>query len=163
MDSKTPIRQSLNLSNYILTSYLEDLSEPDFFARPVMGMNTIAWQIGHLISNEQSMVEAVHPGLSPALPAGFPEAHSKETTTIDDPGKFLSKDAYLKLFHEQRAATLATLDAMSDADLDKPGPERMASMAATAGEVLNMVGLHVLMHVGQFVPVRRMAKKPIVI
>ncbi len=163
MDSKAPIHQSLNLSNRVFTAYLTDLSDADFFARPVEGMNTIAWQVGHLISSERSMIEAVHPGISPALPEGFAEAHGKETTTLDDPAKFHSKDEYLNLFHAQREATLAALEAMSDSDLDKPAPERMARLASNLGEVINMAGLHVLMHVGQFVAVRRLAKKPVAI
>lgn len=163
MDVKTPIRQSLNLSSHILQSYIEDLSDADLFVRPVPGMNTIAWQLGHLLVTEHAMVEAIHPGISPALPDGYADAYTKETTTLDDPSKFDTKEAYLTMMQAQRKATLAALEAMSQEDLEKPGPERMARMAATAGEVLNMMGLHWLMHVGQFVPVRRMAHKPIAI
>ncbi len=163
MDIKTPIRQSLNLSSRILDNYVGDLSEADFFVRPIPGMNTIAWQLGHLLVSEHGMIEAIHPGISPPLPDGFADAHNKEASLIDDPTKFDTMQTYIELMREQRKATLAALEAMSEEDLAKPGPERMAKMAPTAGEVINMMGLHLLMHVGQFVAVRRLAKKPVTI
>jgi hypothetical protein len=52
---------------------------------------------------------------------------------------------------------------VSDADLDAEGPERSRKMLPTVGSVFLMVGTHVLMHVGQFVAVRRQAQKPVVI
>ena len=36
-------------------------------------------------------------------------------------------------------------------------------MAPTVGHALNMAGGHTLMHVGQFVPLRRTLDKPVVI
>ena len=37
----------------------------------------------------------------------------------------------------------------------------MREYAPTVGAVLNLIGVHDLMHAGQFVPVRRMHGKPI--
>ncbi len=63
----------------------------------------------------------------------------------------------------QRDATKAVLDALTDADLDAPAPERLRRMCPTVGTVFNLTGNHVLMHVGQFVAVRRKLGKPVVI
>ena len=64
----------------------------------------------------------------------------------------------------QRDATKAVLDGLSDAELDAPGPERFRQMAPTVGVVMLLIGNHVLMHVGQFVSVRRHARsKPVAI
>jgi hypothetical protein len=163
MQAKDLIRTSMDLSDNVVNKYLDDLSDADLMRRPVDGMNHIAWQLGHLISAERMFVEAVRPGSSPALPEGFDEAHNKEAAKSDDKSKFLSKAEYIRLMQTQRAATKKALDATSDADLDAPSPERWRGMWPTVGMVYNMVGNHVLMHVGQWVAVRREVGKPVVI
>ena len=99
----------------------------------------------------------------PDLPDGFADSYTKETSTSDDASKFHKKDEYLKLMAEQRTATLAALDAASATDLDKPSPEEMQAYAPTIGAVFNIVGIHVMMHAPQFVPVRRKLGKPVLI
>ena len=97
MHAKDVIRQTLNLNESIVTRYLGDLDDADLLIRPVEGMNHIAWQLGHLISSERGMVEAIRPGTCPPLPEGFEANYDREDTTSDDPARFLSKDAYLDL------------------------------------------------------------------
>lgn len=164
MNAKDPIKHNLDLAEMIITSYVGDLTDADILAIPVPGMNHIAWQLGHLISSERSFIEGIKPGSCPELPAGFDGVHStKAETKGTEPGQFYSKDDYLKFYAAQRAATKAVIDALADADLDKPGPENMAQIAPTVGAVLNLIGQHYLMHAGQFVPVRRAAGKPVTI
>ncbi len=162
MQAKDVIRQSIEMADMTTSKYLEDLDDAAFLKRSVDGMNTIAWQLGHLISSERSIMEAIKPGSCPALPEGFDAQHGKETASVDDPSKFLTKDQYLSLWKAQRAATKAVLESLSDADLDAPGPERMRSFCPTVGHVMNMMGgIHPMMHAGQYVAVRRDLKKPI--
>jgi hypothetical protein len=160
---KDLLHQNLDSSERIVKTYLEDLDDQALLLRPVEGMNHIAWQLGHLISSERRMVEAVKPGSCPALPENFDAVHGRENTSSDDPKAFCPKAEYLRLADAQRAATKAVLDGLTDSDLDAPGPERMRQMAPTVGAVFQMAGSHVLMHVGQFVGVRRKLKKPVVI
>ncbi len=164
MHAKQAIRQSIDLADMMIGKYLEDLDDAAFLKRPVEGMNTIAWQMGHLISSERNIIEAIKPGTCPALPEGFDAQHSKEAATSDDASKFHKKDEYLALWKAQRDATRAVLESLSDADLDAPGPERMRAFCPTVGEALNMMGGgHPMMHAGQFVAVRRALKKPVAI
>src|SRR3712207_1174139 len=121
MTAKDAIRQSLDGSDMILNGYVNDLADADLLLRPVEGMNHIAWQIGHLIASERMMVEGVKPGSCPPLPDGFEQAHDRENTRSDDRSQFRTKDEYLRLMREQRAATKAVLDGLSDAQLDAPG------------------------------------------
>ena len=109
------------------------------------------------------MVEAIRPGSCPPLPEGFEANHDREDTTSDDPARFLSKDEYLDLFNAQRAATKAVLDSLTDEDMDAPGPEKFRKMFPTVGNFFVLIGTHVIMHVGQFVAVRRKLNKPIAI
>ena len=164
MQCKDAIRQSIGMADMMFAKYLEDLDDAAFLIRPVAGMNHIAWQMGHLISTEHGTVEGIKPGSSPTLPEGFDAKHGKETTTSDDPKAFHTKDEYLALWKAQRAATLAVLDSLEDAELDAPAPERIRGFCPTVGHALNMMGgVHPLMHAGQFVAVRRALGKPIVI
>jgi hypothetical protein len=160
MNAKDAIRNTLDMSDMIVESYVGDLEDSDLLVRPVPGMNHIAWQVGHLIANERRFIEMVRPGTSPALPEGFEDAHGKDAARSDDGGKFLTRDGYLALWKAQRVATRAAIDAVPEADLDK-GDEKLPPFAPTIGAILNMTGVHTLMHVGQFVAVRRLLNKPV--
>ncbi|EMI53849.1 DinB family protein [Rhodopirellula sallentina] len=163
MDAFDAIKQTYSTSQMVMTSFLSDLSDEELLTRPCKGCNHIAWQLGHLIVSEGSLLDSVAPGHSISLPEGFAENHSRENVASDDASQFLTKDQYLDLFGKCKEATFAALDAMSDEDLDKPAPEHLAKMFPTVGSILVLVSTHVMMHVGQIVPVRRSLEKPVVI
>jgi uncharacterized damage-inducible protein DinB len=163
MSPKDALRLNIGMSEYIVNAYINDLDDADLLIRPVPGMNHIAWQLGHLIAAERTFIEKIKPDASPPLPAGFEAAHSKETATIDDPKKFLPRAEYQDLWKKQRAATLATLDAIPESELDKTDPEKYPEWAPTVAALIAMAGTHALMHCGQWVAVRRQLGKPVVI
>jgi hypothetical protein len=162
MTPNEAIRLTMDFCRGVTRQYVADLSDADLLRRPATGCNHVAWQLGHLISSEHSFLTQLGQK-PPALPEGFAESHSKEAATSDDPGKFWKRDDYLRLMDEQRTASLAALDATPPDQLDAPGPENVRSYAPTVGAVFTLIGIHEMMHAGQFVPVRRMAGKPIVI
>ncbi len=141
MNAKDAIRQTYDMNERIMHAYLNDLDDVDLLIRPVEGMNHIAWQLGHLISSERHLIEKVRPGSSPPLPEGFVETHGREATTSDDPGKFRTKDEYLRLWQEQREATKALLDNMNDSELDASGPD-LGWMKRADGRVGVRLGGH---------------------
>jgi hypothetical protein len=163
MTAKDAILFSLDQSDFIAKKYLDDLSDADLKVSPMDGINTIAWQLGHLISAERMFVEGVKPGTCPPLPEGFEAAHPRGGDKESDASKYFTKAAYLKAWETQRAATKKALSACSDSDLSQPGPEAWRSFCPTVGAVLQMTGEHVMMHVGQWVAVRRKVGKPVVI
>jgi uncharacterized damage-inducible protein DinB len=160
MGPKDVIRNTLDTSDFVLKSYLKDLSDEELRLRPVDGMHSIALQLGHLIVAERMFKEWVQPGSAPDLPDGFAEAHDIKKPEGPD-ARFATKEQYLKLWDQQRAVTLALLDSVSDAELDDNRDGKLPEFAPTVGAVLNMAGVHALNHSGQFVAVRRMLKKPI--
>ena len=143
-----------------LGRYLADLSDADLLVRPVPGANHIAWQVGHLINSERAMLAKYVPGASlPELPAGWTEQHSnKEGAAKESPAGFRTKAEYLSLFNQMREATLAALDKLPDADLDK---STSWQMAPTIGAVFLLQANHTMMHAGQFSVVRRKLGKPV--
>lgn len=162
MNAREVIRKSLDMSDFIVNGYLEDLTDAELLVRPVPGANHIAWQLGHLINSEHSMIAAALPGSMPALPAGFAEKYNSETAKLDDPKAFHTKAEYMKIKGEQRAATLKALEKMSDADLEKPSPEAFQSYAPTLCDLFGLHGAHYLMHGGQWAVIRRkLGRKPL--
>lgn len=163
MNAKDAIRDTLNLSHTVLKSYVGDLSDADLMRRPGPGCNHIAWQLGHLITSECSLLSGIQAGSAPDLPAGFAEKHAKDQATNDDPKQFATKDQYLTLTEKVHAATLALLDGYPEADFQKPAPENLRQMFPTMGTVFLLIATHPMMHAGQFVPIRRALGKPVVI
>ncbi len=162
MNAQAAFRHALADADMITTSYLNDLTDADLLVRAVPGINHIAWQLGHLIASENGMVGETCPGSMPDLPQGFKENYTNDTAGSDDPQAFLSKDEYLRLYRQQREATLKALEGLSDADFDRPAPERYRNFIETVGGVFSMQATHWLMHAGQWAVLRRkLGRKPL--
>lgn len=156
------VRQALLSTQHLLAWFLGDLSDADLLVRPVAGANHVAWQMGHLIQSERGLVLAQLPDTKyPDLPAGFTDKHTMECNKKDGPGDFCTKAEYLEQFTKTRQATIAAVEALSDADLDRPTQGQMAKFAPTLGALLLLVSNHSLMHGGQFSVVRRKLDKPV--
>jgi hypothetical protein len=163
MNAKDALRATMDLSRTVLKKYVGDLTDSEILQRPGPGCNHVAWQLGHLINSEVGLLKSVAPDVSVELPPGFAEKHDKKNVASENPADFLSTRAYLDLFDKVHAATIATMDKMTDAQLDEPGPEHFRQMLPTKGHVLMLIGTHPMMHAGQFVPLRRKLGKPVVI
>ena len=90
MNAKDAIKGTMDLAEMVLKTYVGDLSDTELMTRPVKGNNHLAWQLGHLISSENSLLNGVCPGAGAELPAGFKEQHEKGTVGSDDASKFLA-------------------------------------------------------------------------
>lgn len=154
MDIKQLILSNLSQSDFVVSSYLADLSPDELLERPVPGANHIAWQLGHLISSERHLVNQAVPDRMPPLPAGFAERHTKQTAGGDDPAAFLSKQEYLAVAGQVRAAALSLLEGLQPSDFDRP-VTKVPPFAKTVGDTFLLVGNHWLMHAGQWAVVRR--------
>jgi len=155
MDIKDAIRSSYSIADFMIESYLSDITPQELLMRPATDANHIAWQLGHLISAEWRLAEAAAPGSMPPLPAGFAERHTKDTAASDKAADFLSKDEYLALAKTVRAGTLRALDQLSEADLDRPVSGRVPPFVKRAGDAFVTIGTHWIMHSGQWVVLRR--------
>lgn len=158
MTAKDVIRHSLELCHSALMAYVADLTDADLLVRPVPGANHTAWMLGHALACENGLKDLGY--AMPALPAGFEQAYTKETAQCDDPARFHTKAQYLQWLEEQRAATLAHLKALPEADLDKPAPAEAQAYAPTIGAMFNAIGIHDMMHAPQISVVRRKLGKP---
>ncbi len=162
MNIKDLLRHNIKFTHSITKAYLDDLSEQEMLVRAVPGSNHIAWQLGHLIASERSLLEAIGAKV-PDLPQGFAETHGKGNTASDDPKQFLKKADYFKLMDQMHEAAGAAIDTVSETDLDKPTPENIRKFFPNVGSVLLMAGSHEMMHSGQIAAIRRKLGKPVVI
>lgn len=161
MNVKESIRSNIEFADKVVQAYLGDLKDEELFIRPVEGTNHIAWQLGHLISSEHSVIDAIAPGKMPALPEGFAAKYKKETASSDNPADFHTKDEYLRVMKEQREGTFAALETMSDDDLGKPNPDdNMRPFFPKVADLFSMACTHPLMHCGQWAIVRRKTGRP---
>lgn len=160
MTAKDVLTGALKMTLGLVESSLADLSDADLQVSPVTGANNIAWQIGHLIASEKALgtnMGISYPVLPPAVEALAPGSSAKS----HGQGGNLPKDEYLSLFKRVRATTLGGLEKLGDADLDKPNDGPMKGFAPTYGALFNLVGIHTMMHCGQFSVVRRALGKPV--
>ncbi len=163
MNAQEILKQSLKTTNMVVSSYLGDLSDAELLVRPGPGCHHIAWQLGHLISSNTRILNLVAPGAAPELPAGFDEKHSKESAASDSPKDFLTKAEYETLMKKLDEAIFTSLDQMTEKDFDQPSPESWRTMFPRIGDMMVLLTSHAMMHVGQWVPVRRSLGKPVVI
>jgi hypothetical protein len=161
MDAKQAIRLALDQAKVTTEMILNGLSDEEMLTRAVPGMNHPAWQLGHLVSSENWMVEQVKPGSMPNLPEGFNERYNPKNAGSDEKTGWLGNAELLKLAAEQRAGTLEVLDGLTDGELEKPGPEMLRMIAPTNAGMMLLVAAHWSNHSGQWTAVRRLLGKPI--
>ncbi|WP_435016945.1 DinB family protein [Tundrisphaera sp. TA3] len=164
MNAIAAIKSSLLSTRHLTEMLVSDLSDADLLVRPVPKANHIAWQLGNVIAGDLFLVKSQIPEAEyPALPDGFMEKHGPSCASDDGPDGFLTKAEYLDLLNRTRAATVAALEKMTEAELDRPPSEDMIRFAPTLGDVFIATANHTLMHAGQFSVVRRLLGKPVLI
>jgi uncharacterized damage-inducible protein DinB len=160
--SKDVIRDVIAFGHRVTKVYLSDFADEELLVRPLPEMNHVAWQLGHLICSERTMMRRIDVSM-PELPPGFAERYTAQTARSDDPTLFETKAKYFGIWEGMRAATLTALDAATEAELAEPTPESMHRYATTVAALFRHIGTHELMHAGQFTAVRRKLGKPVLI
>lgn len=163
MNAKDAIIKSFESAVFVMSSYLSDLTDQEMLVRPHPAANHISWQLGHIISSGNQMLNCLDKDAAPKLPIGFEDRYNKENTSLDATDKFDSKTVYLELLSKQKDALAASLEKLSESDLDTAGPESMKNYAPTLGMIGLMMGSHLMMHTGQVAVLRRSLGKPILI
>ena len=162
MTAKKVLGNVIEFARGVTDIYLSDFTDEDLLVRPLPNMNHAAWQLGHLLCSERSMMTAIGVAM-PELPPGFADNYTDETCRSDDPKLFAGKTECFSLRDTSREAVLNGLEAMSEERMAEPSPESARMYAGTVAGVFRHIGTHELMHVGQFVAIRRKLGKPVLI
>ncbi len=134
---------------------LEDMRETPLIRSNSAGGNHALWIAGHLAFAEDGM-RSMALGEASTL-AEFEPLFAGGTTPLDDAGAYPSYDEVLGVFRAQRSLTLAALDRLSDADLDREtnAPPDMKEWLPTVGQTCMLMIGHQHFHMGQVSDARR--------
>lgn len=157
MTSIEAFAATIGQSAAMFPTFLADFSDADMLVRPVPNANHAAWQVGHITAGASKMAGMI--GITAELPAGFIERFNKSTATVDDPSAFPSRVELITLFTKTHDTIKAGVARLSDADLSR---ETGMSFAPTYKDILTILGLHPMMHAGQFSVIRRKLGKPVI-
>src|SRR5436190_1863525 len=120
MHAKDVLKEALISTQNLTQMYFADLSDQELLVHPVPSANHIAWQMGHLINSEVALGQQLPGAKYPDLPASLKGQTQKMSSRETPPGGYLKKADYLDWFNKVRGASIAAVERMSDADLDKP-------------------------------------------
>ena len=155
------IKMSLEMSNGWIMGLAADIKDEPLVRPTPNGGNHPLWVLGHITRAESDLLD----GFIQGKPNRFPEYESlfsMGTTPTTDASQYPSMDELMGKFEEIRSATLAYLDTLTEADLDKPShaPEEFGAFFGTIGACLAAMVTHVSFHAGQVADARRAAGKP---
>jgi uncharacterized damage-inducible protein DinB len=158
MESIDLIRENLRLSGEIVLAGVEDMRDHCLvFPTPRGGGHTL-WVLGHLAYIESLVIRGFMLG-EPNPLAHWEEAFDGADTSGDG-RHFPPFDEVLKELRNVRASTLALLDTLGEADLDRPSahaPHGVEELFGTHRRCLQYAADHWYMHRGQLVDARRAA------
>ncbi len=157
------IKASLDASQGWVGGIIADMKDAPLTRPTPKGGNHPLWILGHLAYSEGDLVQAMIAGKPNPL-ADWKEIFGQGSEPSDNAAIYPSFDKVTAKFAEVRAATLALLGTLSEADLDKPShaPESMKAFFGTTGDCLKAVILHYMFHGGQAADARRAAgRKPL--
>jgi hypothetical protein len=162
MNGKEAIRTSLELSEFMLMTEIDGMKDaPLTFPTPSGGAHPL-WVLGHTAIVE-GVVEEFLLGKPNPLEAWKP-IFGGGSMAVNDPATYPSFDEVRAKYSERRTGTLAFLDSLSDADLDRPAkhpPKGLEKEFGSYGKTLLFIAQHAVCHRGQVADARRMTgKKP---
>jgi hypothetical protein len=158
------IRSSLENSKGFMMGFFEDLKDEPFAQPTAKGGNHALWILGHLAYSESSMVHSMVLGKESCPLQEWKDLFGFGSEPQCDASVYPSYEELLVRWEEARAFSLATLDSMSDADLDKPAlgcPDEWKAYFGTIGLCYSMLIMHPTMHYGQLSDIRRTLGRPI--
>lgn len=149
---------SLSGSQGLLNRLCEDLKPAEYLQRTCDGANCAAWVLGHLILSDRSALGRVGVTDLPALPEGFEKRFGRDA---DAPKatEFGDVTILMPLFNRQRQLLADKVKGMSADELSKP-VEPPHPMFSQVWSLVNLMGLHVMLHGGQISSIRRSLGRP---
>jgi len=152
---------SLSGSQGLLNRLFEDLQPAEYLHRTCAGANCAAWVLGHLILTERSALGRVGVADLPPLPEGFEKRFGRDADATKAT-EFGDVTVLLPLFNKQRQLLIEKVKGMSADELTKP-VEPPHPMFSHVWSLVNLMGLHVMLHNGQISSIRRSLGRPPVI
>lgn len=152
------IKHSLETSKGWTMGLIGDMQDAPLTQPTANGGNHPTWVLGHLVRAESDLLD----GFILGKPNRFPELEEPfgmGSQPVADAKAYPPIEDLMAKFEQIRAATLAHLETLSEADLDKPShaPPEMAGYFGTIGACFSAMSTHVAFHGGQVACCRRAA------
>ena len=159
MDTKEFVVMQMEMTREMLLEWVTDIPEEQMTVRVVDNGVHLAWILGHLAWSEAGTVNKfVRQQSNPLRHLG--KSCGMGSTVVDDASAYPSKTEALATLKKTRAETLAFLEGLSEADLDKPitdGPAEFKNW----GSIFALIPAHEAHHNGQISVIwRRLGHKP---
>ena len=156
------IKMSLGMSQGWILGLAEDIKDEPLTQPTPKGGNHPLWCLGHLIYSEGNLVAALCQGQENPN-AAWEELFGQGSTPTTDASDYPTMEELFAKFEEIRASTMAYLETITDADLEKPSHAEgeMKDWFGTVGQCLAAVPVHFAFHGGQIADARRAAGRSV--
>jgi uncharacterized damage-inducible protein DinB len=152
------IKTALEGGRMWLETLLKDVDDRIAMTMPTPnGGNHPRWIVGHIAVSEASVVAHLVKGEAAPL-AEWQPLFGRGSTPSADASQYPPMDELLRTYHQVREQTLALLDTLSEADLDRETSRGADNPAfGTVGRCLATMISHQAFHAGQVADARRAA------
>ena len=157
------IKLSLENSKGWSMGLIDDMKDAPLAQPTANGGNHPLWILGHIVLGESNLLDGFILGKETRFPE-LVDLFEMGTTPHADASVYPTMDELFGKFEEIRTATLAHLDTLTDADLDKKShaPEQFGATFGTVGACFAAMSGHMSFHAGQVADARRAAgRKPL--
>ena len=150
------LQRMLDMENGIIHDQVNGLTHAESLIQPQPGGNCLNWVLGHLLTNQLQIIEAV--GAVPPFDSQVVSRYVRNSEPIFGDGEgVLPLEELIKL-HDQTHATLNTLlTAMKEEDFEREIEVRERKM--TLGWRVFFLHFHYTYHLGQLEFLRQLAGK----
>ena len=158
MHMKDAIKHVLTISNAVVLSVIDEMSDvPTTFPTPNGGCHPL-WVLGHLTLVEGAIPAALFAEKNAA--ADWQRYFGEDSEPVADPRAYPPFAEVREKYLQLRERNLNILESLTEADLDKPTkapPKGREREFATYGQSFLVLALHQAMHRGNLTDARRAA------
>ncbi|MFQ5495991.1 MAG: DinB family protein [Phycisphaerae bacterium] len=160
--AKSVILGQLQTGEYLMEKFTADLTDDEYFTKPLEGANHTAWILLHLACSEDWAVSKIQ-GTGPRIEASMHELVKGGSPCQADRSGYPARRKIDELFRDTRAATVEAIKMFDEARWDDPAPDDYPKdFFPTIGSLWGMQATHQFWHIGQLCVCRAaMKKKPV--
>ena len=154
------VKHCLHFNLGFLKQLLSGVAEDRMTHQPCPGMNHPAWIVGHIVVTMAGAAKLA--GADYQAPEGWGALFGKQTTPVDDAGKYPGKQTLIDELDKSVRALGPVIDKLDAATLSAPNPiDGFRDRMPTIGDALTFIfNSHMGLHSGQLSAWRRACGMP---
>lgn len=157
------VLDQLQIGQYLIEKFTEDLSDAEYFCAPIDGANHAGWILGHIACSEDTIVSLIG-GTPTRLAQTVHGLFRKGSSCLVDASEYPLRKEIDELFRNSRANTVEALGAFDKDKWRDPSPEEgPRDLFPTLGALWGLVGTHQFWHIGQLAMCRAAMNKKLIL